>query len=366
MKSTLPYYLQQITSKYFITYKDYDTLFLKNNNINTLYYTTFNYIFLDSHFVLSKNEANYIIDLISKQFPNAKTIELNYNIHYITDISKIGNIIKNYELFNKINSKYKYKINIYSNISKLNSRYELNKTNLHNKLYVLCTSSLFTKNDIKLLNKFYKLSKLHIINNIELIMYIITFYGFLSVSAKKSIKILLHQPYKIVCYINRRFINNNNFLDYVAPKYINNDQLFYTYDEIFIIYKPILFNNLNDERDYLSSHCHFDFIYNHIKIINLLGDNILLLLKEKPNDIVNINHNIRIKTYNSLKIDYINLIYRHITTINNTKILINKYHNVVFGNNNNINNYLLFINSLKSKFNYYNNYNISLIHLLNH
>ena len=361
--SNLSNYHQQIISKYFTNYKDYNTLFIKNKNINKLYNTTFNYLFLNSQFVLSKTEIIYILNIINKHFPNIKTIELNYNIYYIATIEEIGNIIKNYKLFKKFDLKHKFVINIYKFISSLDSKYELNRTNIINKIFITSLCQRFDELDIKILNKLNKLIKLNIIknilqNNINLLIPIIFT---INNNNESEIELLLNQPFKIVFnFIS--YTTNLSILNTINPKYINNNKIYYTYNEVFINYNPILFNNSNDENNYLISHSKYHFIFNHIANIKLLKDNVLNLLRKDTNYNITIkNTNIKVKVYSSLNNKYDNILYIILRSINNVNICIKRNnYKIKFTNDIYINNYIKFIIMLKLKFNFYNYYNINI------
>ena len=371
--SLLNYY-QQIVSKYFTNYKDYGVLFSKSQHINKLYHTTFNYLFLDARFMLSKNETKYFINLIKQKFPNVETIELNFNVRYIISTSEIKNIIKIYKLFRKIDRKHKFKINIYKNISKFAPKYELNKTNLENKLYITSDNRRFTTSEIKIINTFHKMIELKIIsnisqNNISILMSLIfTING----ENEEDIDLLQNQPYKIICNIVS-YTFSRNLLNNVDPKYIGNNKIYFTYDELRINHNPILFNTPAEENEYLRFHMRHDFLLTHINIIRLFKDNALKLLKEQKNDTIiigiknmnNFNVNMRfktIKTYNLMRNDYNDIIFIDLRTIeiNGNIINIKLYkheHKIKFTTNDNINKYIRFIMKLNSKFNLYKYYN---------
>lgn len=227
---SLPDYCQQIISKYFTNYKDYDALFSKSQYINKLYHTTFNYLFLDPFFIPSKNEINYFINLINHQFPNVETIELNFNIYRIIPIKIIKNIIEIYELFKKSDPKYTYKINIYKNISQLNSKYELNESDLKNEIYI--SISRLNSKQIIILDKLTKLIKSKVFNiTYSSINILRSLFDSLSLSDEGIISVLLKYPYKIICYIEYPTSDESNLQD-IKSKFLNNKQIYYTYDDV--------------------------------------------------------------------------------------------------------------------------------------
>lgn len=105
------------------------------------------------------------------------------------------------------------------------------------------------------------------------------------------------------------------------------------------------------------------YLHWHIISIKLLKDNVLSLFKEEKNEYAYTKSNDRYKTYHVIKENA----YNNIKYIKpNNYININRYnHMIQLTNHKYIDNYIELSISLKSKFEFYNYYNINLIDLLN-
>lgn len=358
---SIPDYCQQIVSKYFTNYKDYNNLFSEIQHINELYRTTFNYLFLDPFFIPSKNEIKYFINLINHQFPNAETIELNFNIYRIIPIEVIGNIIEIYKLFKKSDPKHKFKINIYKNVSQLYSKYELNESDLKNEIYISISRLNFKQ--IIILDKLNELIKSEVFNiTYSSINILRSLFDSITITDEGIISVLLKYPYKIICYIEHP-ISDKGSLQNIKSKFLNNKQIYYTYDDILTNYNITLLSNLEDEHKYILSHSLNYCLHWHIISIRLLKDNVLSLLKEDKNEYAYTKSHDRYKSYHVIEENA----YNNIKYIKpNNYININRYnHMIQFTRHKYIDNYIELSISLKSKFEFYKYYNINLINLLN-
>ena len=110
--NTLDNFTLQIISKYIYDFKTINNLLKlnKSQNINKsfseLYYTTFEIINLNCHYILTDKQVKNIVDKLINMFPNLEEIILNFNSNYdCITIDDFNNcVLANYLKFLKYTS----------------------------------------------------------------------------------------------------------------------------------------------------------------------------------------------------------------------------------------------------------------------